>query len=70
MSAAALAAINADNRLSFHVKDDTRVLSAKLQINRCCVNSPRREASGMPFASPDRAMRRLSTRAICAARSR
>ncbi|MDO8802620.1 hypothetical protein [Phenylobacterium sp.] len=37
MSAAALAAMNADNRLSFYVQDDTRVLSAKLQINRCCV---------------------------------
>ncbi|MDO8380309.1 MAG: hypothetical protein V4597_20910 [Pseudomonadota bacterium] len=37
MTPAALAAMNANNRISFYVQDDTRVLSAKLQISRCCL---------------------------------
>ncbi len=35
---AGLAAMNANGRLSFVVQDDTAVLSASLQISRCCVN--------------------------------
>lgn len=38
VNAAGLAAMNANNRLSFAVQDDTRVLSADLRIERCCVN--------------------------------
>lgn len=37
MTPAALASMNANNRISLYVQDDTRVLSAKLQISRCCV---------------------------------
>lgn len=37
MTPAAIAAMNANNQLSFYVQDDTRVLSAQLNISRCCV---------------------------------
>jgi hypothetical protein len=37
VNAAGLAAMNANNRLSFAVQDDTRVLSADLRIDRCCI---------------------------------
>ncbi|MET0272423.1 MAG: hypothetical protein ABW360_05495 [Phenylobacterium sp.] len=37
MTPAALAAMNANDRLSFYVQDDTRVVSATLRISRCCV---------------------------------
>lgn len=37
MNAAALANMNASNRLSFNLQDDTRVVSAVLEIARCCV---------------------------------
>lgn len=35
---AALANINANNRLSFYVQDDTMVQSATLQLTGCCLN--------------------------------
>jgi hypothetical protein len=38
VNAAGLAAMNANNRLSFAVQDDTRVVSADLRIDRCCIN--------------------------------
>lgn len=38
VNAAGLAAMNANNRLSFAVQDDTTVLSADLRIDRCCIN--------------------------------
>lgn len=37
VNAAGLAAMNTNNRLSFAVQDDTRVLSADLRIERCCI---------------------------------
>jgi cell division septation protein DedD len=37
LNAAALAAMNANNRLSFAVQDDSRVVSANLRIERCCI---------------------------------
>lgn len=37
MDATGLAAMNANNRLSFSLQDDTRVVSATLRIERCCV---------------------------------
>lgn len=38
INAAGLAAMNASNRISFSEQDDTRVMSASLRIERCCVN--------------------------------
>lgn len=37
VNAAGLAAMNANNELSLAVQDDTRVLSADLRIDRCCI---------------------------------
>lgn len=37
LNAAGLAAMNANNRLSFAVQDDSRVVSADLRIERCCI---------------------------------
>lgn len=39
MNAAALAKMNANNRISFSVQDDTSVVSASLRIDRCCVKT-------------------------------
>lgn len=41
LNAAALININASNRLSFAVQDDTRVISANLQLWGCCLGTPR-----------------------------
>jgi hypothetical protein len=38
LTGAELANINTDNRLSFAVEDDTRVVSATLQLARCCLS--------------------------------
>jgi hypothetical protein len=38
MNGAALAKMNANNKISFSVQDDTGVVSASLRIDRCCVN--------------------------------
>lgn len=38
LTGAELANLNADNRLSFNVEDDTRVTSATLSLARCCLN--------------------------------
>jgi hypothetical protein len=38
LTGAELANINTDNRLSFAVEDDTRVISATLQLARCCLS--------------------------------
>jgi hypothetical protein len=39
LTGAALANINADNRLSFYVEDDTMVKSATLQLIGCCLSN-------------------------------
>ncbi len=38
LTGAELANLNMDNRLSFTVEDDTQVVSATLQLSRCCLN--------------------------------
>jgi hypothetical protein len=39
LQGAALANVNANNRLSFYVEDDTSVLSATLQLIGCCLSN-------------------------------